>query len=93
MHLKNKKPALLLIDIQKGFQDEEYWGGNRNNKDAELICSKILAKWRELNLPLFHIRHSSTDPNSKLHKSNIGFEFHELSQPLTNETVITKKCK
>lgn len=90
MTLKNKKPALLLIDIQKAFLDEEYWGGNRNNKDAELISAKILSYWRENNLPLFHIRHSSTDPNSKLHKSNKGFDFNENVIPLENEIVITK---
>ena len=51
MPLINKKPALLLIDIQKAFLDEEYWGGNRNNKDAELISAKILNYWRENKLP------------------------------------------
>jgi nicotinamidase-related amidase len=90
MKLLEKNPALILVDIQKAFLEEEYWGGNRNNKNAEIICSKILSKWRELNLPLFHIRHSSTDLNSKLHKSNKGFQFNENVTPIGNETVITK---
>lgn len=42
MKLRDKNPALLLIDVQKGFLDEDYWGGNRNNKDAEKISGKIL---------------------------------------------------
>ena len=46
MKLQDKKPALILVDVQKAFLDEEYWGGNRNNKDAELVCGKILKKWR-----------------------------------------------
>lgn len=87
---KDKKPALLLIDIQKGFLEEEFWGGNRNNKDAEIICGKILNTWRELNLPLFHIRHSSVNPRSKLHPSNKGFDFNEQVTPLPDEPVITK---
>jgi hypothetical protein len=33
--LKSDRPALILIDIQKGFDDVEYWGGERNNSDAE----------------------------------------------------------
>lgn len=90
MNLKNKRPALILIDIQKGFLEEEYWGGNRNNKDAEMICAGILKYWRECNLPLFHIRHSSTNQNSKLHKLNSGFEFNKNVKPLENEVVITK---
>ncbi|MBP2616416.1 cysteine hydrolase family protein [Chryseobacterium jejuense] len=90
MKLRDKKPALILIDIQKGFLDEDYWGGNRNNKDAEKISGKILEKWRELNLPIFHIRHSSTNPQSKLHKSDPGFEFNKNVLPQHDECIITK---
>jgi nicotinamidase-related amidase len=38
MKLREQNPALILVDIQKGFSDEDYWGGNRNNKDAEIVC-------------------------------------------------------
>jgi len=88
--LKEKNPALILIDIQNAFQDETYWGGNRNNKNAELVCGSILNKWRENNLPLIHIRHSSTNPDSKLHKTNLGFQFHDEVKPLVDEIIITK---
>jgi nicotinamidase-related amidase len=90
MALREKNPALILIDIQKAFLDEAYWGGNRNNKDAEIICGKILNKWRELYLPLFHVRHSSTDSQSKLNQQNAGFAFNENVLPKENEPVITK---
>ncbi|MEH6705407.1 MAG: cysteine hydrolase family protein [Galbibacter orientalis] len=90
MKLRDKKPALILIDVQNAFLDDEYWGGNRNNKDAELICGKILSKWRELELPIFHIRHSSTNPESKLNVNNEGFQFNKNVTPLTGEPVITK---
>ncbi|CAM1350362.1 Nicotinamidase-related amidase [Tenacibaculum ascidiaceicola] len=91
MKLREKNPALILVDVQKAFLNEEYWGGNRNNKDAEIICGKILNKWRELDLPIFHIRHSSTNPNSKLNKQNDGFNFNENVIPLENEPIITKE--
>ena len=74
MKLRVQNPALILVDIQKGFLDEDYWGGNRNNKNAEIICGIILRKWRELKLPIIHVRHSSTNPNSKLHKKSAGFD-------------------
>ncbi|MDO5616906.1 MAG: cysteine hydrolase family protein [Cruoricaptor ignavus] len=90
MKLREKNPALILIDVQKAFLDEDYWGGNRNNKEAEKICGKILDKWRELNLPIFHVRHSSVNPNSKLHKENHGFEFNENVLPKNDEIIITK---
>lgn len=91
MKLREKHPALILVDVQKAFSDEEYWGGNRNNKDAEIICGKILNKWRELSLPVFHIRHSSANSNSKLNKSNKGFDFNDHVIPIDKESVITKK--
>ncbi|WP_282630273.1 cysteine hydrolase family protein [Empedobacter sedimenti] len=90
MNLKDKNAALVLIDVQKGFLDEDYWGGNRNNKNAEEICGKILNKWREINLPIYHIRHSSDNPNSKLHQSNIGYEFNDYVIPLDDEIIFTK---
>ncbi|WP_160136607.1 cysteine hydrolase family protein [Chryseobacterium sp. c4a] len=90
MKLQDKKTALILIDIQKGFLDENYWGGNRNNKDAERISGTILKKWRELNWPIFHIRHSSTNPKSKLHESDPGFEFNDYVVPQSDEYIITK---
>ena len=90
MKLREKKPALILIDVQQGFLDEEYWGGNRNNKNAEVICGSILNKWRELELPIFHVRHSSTNPVSRLHESNKGFQFDENVTPIGEEPVITK---
>ncbi|AYZ34811.1 cysteine hydrolase [Chryseobacterium indologenes] len=91
MKLRDKNPALLLIDVQKGFLDEDYWGGNRNNKDAEKISGKILEKWRSLSLPIFHIRHSSTNLSSKLHKTHPGFEFNDYVLPQNGECMITKK--
>ncbi|MFY0631294.1 MAG: cysteine hydrolase [Flavobacteriaceae bacterium] len=90
MSFKEKNPALLLIDLQKGFEDEAYWGGNRNNKDVELKSKHLLEKWRSMKLPVFHIRHSSQNPISKLHASHPGFEFCDEVTPLPNETVITK---
>lgn len=91
MTLAEQNTALLLVDIQKGFDDESRWGGNRNNKDAEQKCGKILDKWRALGLPVFHIIHSSQDPNSKLHKSHPGFEIQDNVKPLTHEPVIIKE--
>ena len=91
MKLSHKNTALLMVDIQKAFLEEDYWGGNRNNKNAEIVCNKILTKWRELQLPVFHVRHSSTNPNSLLHKSNSGFEFNDLALPIQGEPIITKQ--
>ena len=86
-----KNPALLLVDIQKAFLEKDYPGLIRNNEHAEFICCKILKKWRTLDLPIIHVRHSSTNPESKLHKSRPGFEFNDYVTPLETEMVLTKE--
>ena len=90
MSLKDENVALLMIDMQKGFDIEDHWGGNRNNPDAETKAKTILNKWREQQLPVFHIIHSSQDPNSKLHESHPGFEIKDFAKPIDDEPLIVK---
>ncbi len=87
---KHDKPALILIDIQKGFDDIEYWGGQRNNTDAEINAGKLLRFWRQNGLPRFHIKHCSTNPNSRLREGNPGNDFQEVVKPIDNEPIIKK---
>ena len=86
----HKNPALILIDIQKGFDDIDYWGGQRNNPEAEQNAAKLLELWRMHSLPVFHIKHCSTDPNSRLAEVNPGNGFKEIVLPLEGETIICK---
>ena len=90
MKLKNQAPALLLIDIQKGLEDGAYYGGNRNNPDAETNARRILDQWRDLSLPVFHVQHSSQNSESPLHASKPGFAIQEVVQPLPSEPVLVK---
>ena len=98
MEFKNNKPALLLVDIQKAFLDEDYPGSDenyvgvkRNNPKAEEICGSVLKKWRDLGYLIIHVRHSSTSSKSKLHESSPGFEFNDFVKPKAEEIVLTKK--
>ncbi len=52
-----KKTALLVIDVQKGFDDPSW--GKRNNPDAESNIALLLSEWRKHELPIIHIRHCS----------------------------------
>lgn len=88
---KKNIPALLLIDLQKGFDNIEYWGGQRNNLCAEGNASRILAVARESGLPVFHIQHCSTLPTSPLHESSPGNAFKDLVIPIPRETIIKKR--
>jgi len=88
--LKSDRPALILIDIQKGFDDVEYWGGERNNPDAENNARMLLDIWRDNHLPIFHIQHCSSNPNSLLNELKEGNEFKEIVKPINGEPIIKK---
>ena len=87
---RQNKPALILIDMQKGFEDIKYWGGGRNNPGAEKVAEKILHYWRKKQLPIFHIKHCSADPNSKLAAGQVGNDFIDELSPLDAEIIVEK---
>jgi nicotinamidase-related amidase len=87
---RTDRPALLLVDIQKGFDNIEYWGGQRNNPDAEEKAGELLKLWREYKLPVFHIKHCSSNKESLLHETNRGNDFKDLVRPVGNEPIIKK---
>ncbi|MEQ1811014.1 MAG: cysteine hydrolase family protein [Terricaulis sp.] len=76
-------PALLLIDVQQGF-DDPYWGA-RNNPDAEANIARLLTAWRAAKRPVFHIKHNSRLARSPLHPSDPGNAFKDFAAPLAGE--------
>ncbi|MBN9383489.1 MAG: cysteine hydrolase [Chitinophagaceae bacterium] len=83
-------PALILVDIQKGFDAISHWGSERNNPMAENNARILLDLWRKNDLPIFHIKHCSTEPNSPLVEGKPGNDFMEIVLPYEHETVIKK---
>lgn len=81
--------ALLLIDIQKGF-DDPVWG-RRNNPDAETNMATLLHAWRQTGRPIFHIQHCSRHPESPLHPDLPGNEIKDLVRPQGEEPVLQKQ--
>lgn len=90
MSLTSKNAALLLIDLQKGWDNHAHWGGNRNNPNAESVALELLTAWREKELPIIHVIHGSSDPNSELHPNKPGFEMLDALKPLENEPLLVK---
>jgi len=83
-------PALILIDIQKGFDQLDAFGGERNNPDAEKVAGGLLQNWRKLKWPVFHIRHCSIKSGSPLASGQPGNAFKDEVTPLPGEPIIHK---
>lgn len=86
----NTAPALILVDIQYGLDQLDYYGGERNNPDAEANAGKILHRWRQLGWPIIHIKHDSTTPGSPLTKGLPGNTVKAVVQPLPTEPLLSK---
>lgn len=83
-----ESPALLLIDVQQGF-DEPGWG-IRNNPEAERRIADLLAAWRAEGLPVLHVQHMSTGPTSPLRPGLPGNAFKPEALPAAGEPVFRK---
>ena len=83
--------ALLIIDVQEAFNQRVALGHRRNNPDAEANIARILAHFRQLNLPIFHIHHASTEPSSLFAPEKSGFAVQDFAKPHAGEAVIVKQ--
>lgn len=90
MNQIDDKPALILIDIQKAFDVEERWGGDRNNPYAEQKSRQLLDYWRAHHLPIFHIQHCSVNPKALHAEGNPGNAFKDIVKPIQGEPIIKK---
>jgi nicotinamidase-related amidase len=89
MTLSLVNAALLIIDVQQGF-DDPVWG-RRNNPQAEANIVRLLEAWRDQRWPIIHVQHHSLFPDSPLHHANPGHALKLQVQPLAGETLITKQ--
>ncbi len=69
--------ALLVVDVQCGFDDAEYWGP-RNNSECEDNIAALLAAWRDRSRPVAFARHDSTEASSPLRPGQPGNNFKPI---------------
>ena len=85
--------ALLLIDVQKGVDVLDYWGGatgRRNNPGAEAHMQEVLRAWRARGLPVLYTQHDSREAGSPLKVALPTGAFKDGLEPRHGEFVVRK---
>ena len=80
--------ALLIIDVQDAI--DHYGIGERSNPDLENKLAETLEYWRNRDLLIVHIRHSSKFIDSPYHKDSDHYSFKTCVAPKGDELIITK---
>lgn len=81
--------ALIIIDVQKGFDFEDYWG-KRNNPQCEENIAKLIAHWRKNNRKIIFVQHMSKNPKSTLYVGQVGNEYKEIVAPRKDDVLFHK---
>lgn len=66
--------ALVVVDVQQGFEEEEHWGP-RNNPAADENIAGLIDAWQSSGRPVVFVRHDSPKPDSPLRVGYPGNAF------------------
>ncbi|MDB5680958.1 MAG: hypothetical protein JWO16_763, partial [Sphingomonas bacterium] len=80
--------ALLVIDMQIGFDDPSW--GPRNNPEAEANVAALIAAWRAYGVPVIHVHHDSPDAKGRLRRGTPGNAPKPETRPHADEPVYRK---
>ncbi|MFF9852800.1 cysteine hydrolase family protein [Streptomyces litmocidini] len=72
----NENAALVVVDVQKGF-DSEFWG-RRDNPEAERNIAALIDVWQETGRPVVFVRHDSKQAGSPLEPGTEGNGFKDF---------------
>ena len=85
--------ALLLVDVQKGINDTNYYGGpngRRNNLKAETNIITVLEKWRRSERKVAFTKHNSREKGSPLKLNLESGQQLEGMDPMDNDIIVIK---
>ncbi|MGW7403532.1 cysteine hydrolase family protein [Streptomyces sp. NPDC054833] len=68
--------ALVVVDVQKGFEEAEFWGP-RNNPGADDNIASLIDEWQSTGRPVVFVRHDSSKPQSPLRPGYVGNDFKD----------------
>jgi nicotinamidase-related amidase len=80
----------MVVDMQAAIDDPRW--GELNNRHAEANIAALLAAWRDLGLPVLHIRHDSPDKASPYRAGTPGHAVKPCAAPLATEPVFAKEA-
>jgi nicotinamidase-related amidase len=83
-------PALLVIDVQRGFEDAGHWG-RRNNPACEENIRALIDAWRDRGHPVVLVRHDSTEAGSPLAPGTPGNTFAPELDGVEPDLLLTKQ--
>jgi nicotinamidase-related amidase len=84
-------PALIVVDVQREFDEWEAAGRRRNNPDAVARIADLLKAFRASGARIFHIRHEGTRSGSSFLPSHSGYAVKEEAREAPGEAVIIKR--
>jgi nicotinamidase-related amidase len=85
------RTALIVVDVQRAFDEWEAAGKRRNNPHALVRIVDLLSAFRDSRAPIFHIRHQGTRPTSSFRPECSGFAVKDEARERDGEPVIVKK--
>jgi nicotinamidase-related amidase len=85
------RTALIVVDVQRAFDEWEAAGKRRNNPQAVARIAELLAAFRTSNAPIFHIRHASMRPDSSFAPGATGYPVKDEAREIGGEPVIVKR--
>jgi nicotinamidase-related amidase len=86
MRALSRAPALVVADVQQGFEDAA-WGA-RSNPDCERNISALLRRWRQADRPVVLVRHDSVQAGSPLRPGQPGNRLKEVVAGTTDLLVV-----
>jgi len=85
------RTALIVVDVQRAFDEWEAAGKRRNNPEAVARIADLLSAFRNRGVPIFHIRHQGTRPNSSFVPEASGYPVKDEAREIEGEPVIVKR--
>jgi nicotinamidase-related amidase len=90
--LPARDTALIVVDVQKAFDQRDATGDSRNNPHAIARIGDLLAAFRAKGAMVVHVRHSSRDPHSRFRPELPGFVVKDEAREQPGELVLVKRA-